>query len=238
MDKWWRGLRLRVSPYFFWVVLLAVVLVSASPNSRFQQLQAHVEQRYGAGTQARVKQWIHLVQTVENWDRGEKLNAVNDFFNNNIIFTSDIQIWSQNDYWATPVEMMDKRQGDCEDYTIAKYITLRALGFTETQLRLIYVKAQTGPDPKLDVVAHMVLAFYPTPTADPLILDNLSRNIEQASRRRDLAPVFSFNAGSIWVAGQGQSSGNSQSRLSKWQEVLIRMREQGMDISAIEPQGK
>lgn len=40
----------------------------------------------------------------------------------------------------------------------------------------------------------MVVAYYPAPDAEPLILDNLLTTILPASERPDLIPVFSFNA--------------------------------------------
>ena len=74
----------------------------------------------------------------------ERLARVNDFFNRQIVFDDDMVIWNQADYWATPSETLGLGRGDCEDFVIAKYFTLRQLGLTSERLRLIYVRARTG----------------------------------------------------------------------------------------------
>ena len=87
--------------------------------------------------------------------------------------------------------------GDCEDFAIAKYFSLLAVGVPASQLRLVYVRLQLGA-PGGPSQAHMVLAYYASAQAEPLILDNLITDIRPASRRPDLTPVFSFNSDGLW----------------------------------------
>ena len=115
--------------------------------------------------------------------------------------------------------------GDCEDFSIAKYITLQMLGIGNDRLRLIYVRARIG---STTTVAHMVLGFYPQPTDEPLILDNLISSVRPASMRSDLAPVFSFNSAGLWVGGGTASMADPTTRLSRWRDVLDRMRQEGL----------
>ena len=74
----------------------------------------------------------------------------------------------------------------------------------------------------------MVLAYYATPLAEPLVLDNLTTEIKPASQRRDLQPVFSFNGEGIWngVAGKGPGGPGS---LSRWTDLLQRARHEGLE---------
>jgi len=144
---------------------------------------------------------------------------VNNFFNQ-LRFTSDIKLWGKNDYWATPIEAMGKGAGDCEDYSIAKYFTLRELGVPDSKMRIMYVKAL-----KLNQ-AHMVLTYYSKPGAVPLVLDNLNKRILPASRRTDLAPVYSFNGDGLWLAksrDRGLRVGTSK-RINLWQDLKARMK--------------
>ena len=97
---------------------------------------------------------------------------------------------------------MGRAAGDCEDFAIAKYMTLLMLGIGNQNLRLIYVRAKVGGA----TVAHMVLGFYPQPTEEPMILDNLITSVRAASQRSDLAPVFSFNSEGLWAGGAVTSS--------------------------------
>ena len=159
-------------------------------------------------------------------DDAAKLLAVNDFFNRRIVFASDQEIWGQTDYWASPLETFEKGRGDCEDYVIGKYFSLIAAGMPSSKLRLVYVRAQIGGSDGA-VQAHMVLAYYPTPGAEPLVLDSLIGEIRPASRRPDLAPVFSFNSDGLWQGTGAQSAGDPVARLSRWREVLAKARSEG-----------
>jgi len=162
-----------------------------------------------------------LINSSKRLSDKEKLEKTNDFFNSRIIFVNDIDLWGVQDYWATPIEFLCRKSGDCEDFAIAKYFTLRAMGMPDEKLNITYVKAlQYG-------IAHMVLAYYSHPGAEPLILDNLVDVISPASKRTDLMPVFSFNAAGLWTAvqrGQGKMAGRS-SRLTSWKNLMQKMTE-------------
>lgn len=159
-------------------------------------------------------------------DDATKLAAVNQFFNRRIVFASDQEVWGQVDYWASPLEMLAKGRGDCEDFVIGKYFSLLVAGVPVQHLRLVYVRATIGGAGG-ETVAHMVLAYYATPGAEPLILDNLIGEIRPASRRPDLEPVFSFNGEGLWQGVGSQSAGDPVARLSRWREVLAKVRAEG-----------
>lgn len=188
-------------------------------------------QRLG-GSATNLRDWQALVADARGrTGTEEKLRRVNEFFNRRIAFAEDQEIWGQSDYWATPMETLAKGKGDCEDFTIAKYFTLLEAGIANEQLRLVYVKARIGGAGSNVQQAHMVLAWYAAPDAEPLVLDNLITDIRPASRRADLMPVFSFNSEGIW---QGAAGGSSQGgvgigRLSRWQDLLQRARREGFD---------
>lgn len=174
--------------------------------------------KYGQTAADRMVEWQRLMEGQRERSESEKLVLVNDFFNR-LSYRSDLNIWGKNDYWATPVEALGKGQADCEDYSIAKYFTLREMGVPEEKMRIMYVKAL-----ELDQ-AHMVLTYYPEEGAVPLVLDNLNGQILSADRRGDLAPVYSFNAEGLWLAksrGRGEKVGSS-SRISLWQDLKARM---------------
>lgn len=186
----------------------------------FDRLQQSLVSRFGPAPMMIFKDWQRLLGENQSHSESERLQRVNDFFNRRIGFSDDITIWGQSDYWATPLETMGKGRGDCEDYSIAKYFSLLELGIPVAKLRLVYVKANQGGVQQ----AHMVLAYYPTPGADPLVLDNLNPRIQPASTRSDLSPIFSFNSAGLW---QGTGNQTSKSNLSRWQELLQRARSEG-----------
>lgn len=187
------------------------------------KLLGQIEQAYGMEGRARVNQWGELMQSAQNASGRDQLKRVNQFFNE-LNFVSDQKHWGVEDYWATPVEFLGSNGGDCEDFAVAKYFTLKALGVPITRMSLTYVKAL-----KLNQ-AHMVLTYLETPDAEPLVLDNLIKEIKPASQRHDLVPVYSFNGDNLWLAkerGRGRLVGRS-SRLSSWTELIRRMGENDM----------
>jgi predicted transglutaminase-like cysteine proteinase len=161
----------------------------------------------------------------------DRLKRVNDFFNRQITFGEDSVIWNQPDYWATPLETLGRGAGDCEDFAIAKYYSLREVGVAPEKLRLIYVRAKTGATDAVAAQAHMVLAYYSQPESEPLVLDNLINDIRPASRRPDLVPVFSFNSEGVFagVSGKESAPAGGTGRLSRWEDLLKRARAEGFE---------
>ncbi|MDJ0881060.1 MAG: transglutaminase-like cysteine peptidase [Gammaproteobacteria bacterium] len=162
-----------------------------------------------------------LIQKLQDRPVSEQLNEVNRFFNQ-FEYREDSEHWGQKDYWATPEEFIGTQMGDCEDFVIAKYFVLRSLGIADEKLFLTYVKHL-----KLNV-AHMVLSYFENPKSNPLILDNYNPEILKGSLRKDLLPVYSFNAKSLFLtnasAGLGKALPTDKIKNSKWQKLLADMR--------------
>ena len=215
-------------PSLVGTLLVALLLFAPSLafGLDFGRLQQSLTSRFGNAPLALFTDWKTMLDEGSKLGEKEKLRRVNDFFNQRIAFDDDISTWGQSDYWATPLETIGMGRGDCEDFAIAKYYSLLAMGMPVARLRLVYVRArQSGPaGPVLQ--AHMVLAYYPTPSAEPLILDNLKPDILPASRRTDLSPIFSFNSAGLW---QGTGNQSSKSTLSRWQDLLMRARAEGFE---------
>lgn len=215
---------IRVATPLLGCLFSLLVLTIQAFGVDFSKLEQSMLARFGPGSTAILKDWQKTMTDSRNLSETEKVKRINGFFNRHIRFEDDSQTWGQADYWATPIETMGKGQGDCEDFSIAKYYSLMELGIPVAKLRMVYVKArQMGPAGPV-IQAHMVLAYYPTPTADPLVLDNLNPEIRPASTRSDLTPIFSFNSQGIWH-GTGNQAGNSN--LSRWQDLLQRAHNEG-----------
>lgn len=217
-----RRVRLRVWVGAWLLAALALLpwSISAWDVDRMQAEAARHGQRAVAGVRA--LQGLHA--ELQALDELAKLRGVNDFFNRRVLFRDDAEVWGQVDYWSSPMELLEKGAGDCEDYATAKYFVLLNLGVPMAKLRLVYVRAQLGGTAQ----AHMVLAYYESPGAEPLILDNLAGEVRPASRRPDLAPVFSFNGEGLWQGVGAQAAGGDPvSRLSRWRELLAKARAEG-----------
>lgn len=204
------------------LAVLSIVLgaPAQSLSDEDKKMAEAVYRFYGDKAASRLRGWRQLVREGQaaDWSDRETLSRVNIFFNR-LRFIDDIKLWNKEDYWATPLEFLGAGGGDCEDFSVAKYFSLRELGIEDEKLRLVYVKAL-----KLNQF-HMVVAYYPTASSVPLILDNLEGTIRPATERNDLAPIYSFNGQHLWLMrerGQGELAGRA-SRLSLWNDLRGRL---------------
>ena len=183
---------------------------------------AKLAQQFGPIAKTRLTAWKEILTApkYKKMAEREKLTVVNDFMNQTP-FIDDLTHWGKEDYWATPIEFLSTNGGDCEDFSIAKYFTLLALGVPDEKLRITYVKELV-----IYKQAHMVLAYFPTPDSEPLVLDNINPTIQPASARNDLLPVYSFNGSGLWLAkeqtGRAQSVGGSD-RIGHWRDLQARL---------------
>lgn len=224
------SIRQASSALAWWCVVACAVWMASWPwaNTNLDVTEALAKDRYGPSAAATVRAWRQVIAESQGMAETDKLSAANTFFNRRIFYEVDAIVWRQTDYWASPLELMGRGEGDCEDFAIAKYMTLLLMGVSESKLRMVYVKAQSGASTLVKAEAHMVLGYYATPTAEPLILDNLITSIRPASARPDLSPVFSFNTQGLWLGGGLTSSGDPTARLSRWRDLLERMKQEGL----------
>ena len=204
--------------FIFIIVITSSVLADVNIAINKQQVLTMLERHYGERAAKRGNAWFKLINDQQQHSNQQKLEQVNRFFNQ-FHFIDDIKLWGKQNYWATPIEFIGVNGGDCEDYSIAKYFTLIELGVPDEKMRITMVKAK-----QLNQY-HMVLAYYETPAAMPLILDNLDGVIKPASQRADLTPIYSFNGRQLWLnkeKGQGVLSGKS-SRLKQWRNLRERI---------------
>lgn len=210
--------------------LLAVALLAGAVDSfRLERVIQSVRQHYGAHAGVVAKDWHEALTLFRGESEQSKLKDINEYVNRKLRFDTDLKIWGHEDYWATPIEGLIRGSGDCEDYAIAKYFSLKFSGVPVSKLRITYVKARIGGKDSPLTQAHMVLTYYATPDAEPLVLDNLVSEIRSASRRPDLAPIFSFNSEGVWAAGNSAPQTGSGSRLSKWADLVEKMKREGFE---------
>jgi predicted transglutaminase-like cysteine proteinase len=211
------------------MLLLIGMSVIYAAGYDFNKFSSLAKQRYGEEAYQNTIELQELISSLHGASEEEKLKKVNSFFNQKIEFGEDIDVWSQSDYWATPLESLGRQAGDCEDYSIAKYTFLKILNIPNEKLRLTYVRALVSNQDRKIVLAHMVLSYYASPQSEPLILDSLVPEIMPSSSRKDLTPIFSFNDKGLWVGNSTKPKGESTSHLSRWRDVLMRLQADGLN---------
>lgn len=200
-----------------------ITLITAKSTYNISQSELKAfSKKYGAKAERRVLIWDKMIQNAKNKPTLEKIKAVNDFFNK-IKYRLDSRHWKKRDYWASPFEFMGTGAGDCEDYAIAKYFSLRKLGIPDKKLRITYVKLLRRRT-KYEQ-AHMVLTYYHKPNSTPIVLDNVNKKLKLASKRKDLKPVYSFNATGLWRAkNKGKTNIKvGKNNLRSWKDLMNRI---------------
>ena len=202
---------------FFVMAVLSAILMSSPEFSIAKAFLDKIEREYGVFAKRRAFALVQMMNDVRDDSEMAKLNGVNDFFNQTP-YASDKEVWGISDYWATRYEFIGKDKGDCEDYVIAKYFTLKELGVPTSKLFMTYANSLKYK------TAHMVLTYYATPRSEPLVLDNYNFKILPASQRDDLIPIYSFSGDELFNAKQAQigkmvPAAAKQTR--PWDELII-----------------
>ena len=203
------------------ITFLTIIIANVPINISAENFLKY-KQKYDERALKRVLVWDNMVEEAKHKTILHQLKDVNDFFNK-ITYQLDSVHWHQKDYWATPFEFMGTGAGDCEDYAIAKYFTLRKLGVPDEKLRITYVKLSQARS-KFEQ-AHMVLTYYHKPNSVPIVLDNVNKKLQLANKRPDLKPVYSFNAEGLWKAqtkGKGDEKVGSNN-LKSWKDLMTRI---------------
>ncbi len=212
----------RYSTALFLSLFFSALLLYAQPFISHSLLDG-LNAEHGVPAYDRGMALNELIESLRDKKIKEQLAEVNQHFNQ-YQYKDDFEQWGKKDYWQTPAEFVGTNNGDCEDYVIAKYFVLRFLGVAESKLYLTYVRAK-GIN-----VAHMVLSYFETPKSTPLVLDNYNKKMLPASQRKDLLPVYSFNAKSLFLtnpsAGLGKKLPTDKIKNSKW-AVLLKVLEKG-----------
>jgi predicted transglutaminase-like cysteine proteinase len=201
----------------FFVAAAAVTFSSAADFVVSKSSLDKIEREYGVFAKRRLFALVQMMNEAKNLDDMGKLEKVNDFFNETP-YESDMKVWGVSDYWATRLEFIGKDKGDCEDFVIAKYFTLKELGVPTSKLFMTYAKSlryKTG---------HLVLTYYETPKSVPLVLDSYNYKVLPASQRDDLVPIYSFSGDDLFNAKQaqiGKMVPASTRQKRPWDELVI-----------------
>lgn len=167
-----------ISPFTKWTPLMP----------RYESQRAQMKDRC-IGKGCLNQQWEAMLKRLQGKSLPVKLEAVNRFFND-IPYISDEENFGISDYWQTPYEMMSNG-GDCEDYAIAKYISLKRLGVAESSMRILVVK-----DTNLDGTVHAMLEVKVGDKAH--ILDNQVKAVMPLAKVFHYEPIFAINESKWW----------------------------------------
>ncbi len=214
---------------FLGMLCLTTLFISNSSSAAMEpwseKVFIAVEKEFGEAAVKRLR-YLHTL-ILENQDLPvfEKLDLVNRTLNN-FPWIADSKQWKKSDYWASPMEMIATFGGDCEDFAVAKWVTLTHLGIPGDHFRLAYVKIKaTGEN-------HMVLLYVMNPADPPelwdgYVLDNYDPEVKKGAERTDLIGVYITDGdGTIILVGDRRKGekvkGVYKDRKTKKLDDLIR----------------
>ena len=148
----------------------------------------------------RTTTWAQLRERTAGKSPRDVLRVVNSFWNT-WPYREDIVNWGKPDYWAVPAQFL-KKSGDCEDYAIAKYFTLKELGFPPEDMRIVVLRDT------IRNLAHAVLVVYLD--GEAYVLDNLSNVVQPHTRLRNYNPQYSVNENGRWTHIKGRPAGTAK----------------------------
>ncbi|MFN0044551.1 MAG: transglutaminase-like cysteine peptidase [Alphaproteobacteria bacterium] len=154
-----------------------------------EKLQLEVPCTPSALERCRLRLWKNFLEATARLDRRSQIDAVNRFANQHPYILDSVN-WGMEDYWTSPKEMLD-RNGDCEDYAILKFISLRLLGLDNDAMRLVVLQ-----DTNLRILHAVLMIFHGEQT---LILDNQIPSVVPMERIRHYKPVYSINERHWWL---------------------------------------
>ncbi len=140
-------------------------------------------------TRCPVAEWRAFLGKIDGKDRKSQLRAVNRYVNR-ARYVSDQRNYGMADFWASAGQLL-RRGGDCEDYVVAKYVSLRALGLPVDSMRMAVVF-----DRVRRIVHAVLLIDIGTET---LVLDNQSQYVLPAQRVTRYQAIYSINEHNWWI---------------------------------------
>lgn len=138
--------------------------------------------------------YLNFLNTTSNLTDLKKIEEVNKYFNK-YKYTSDIEQFEKKDYWMSLNEFLVYKKGDCEDFAIAKYFTLKKLGLDINKLNIVYGYIKTKEN---DMMPHMLLTY--NDKNDIYILDNYNKNFRRYNKKiENFKAVYSFNEKNLYT---------------------------------------
>lgn len=115
----------------------------------------------------------------------ERLQAINSRINSDFTYESDIATWGRNDYWATPVENVEKGRMDCEDFASLKLYLAYMADVDPDDLMLLAGRIRSSGED------HVVL--WARANGRGYVLDNRLPYVVASASYTDFSVLFSVS---------------------------------------------
>jgi hypothetical protein len=114
-----------------------------------------------------------------------RLQAINSRVNTAFVYDSDRNIWGRDDYWATPLENVEKGRMDCEDFASLKLYLAYIAGVDPNDLVLLAGRIRSSGED------HVVL--WARANGQGYVLDNRLPYVVGSGSYTDFTVLFSVS---------------------------------------------
>jgi predicted transglutaminase-like cysteine proteinase len=135
------------------------------------------------------EEWAGLLEDLKGLPLRTMVERVNAAMNRHGYVPSSVN-WGQSNYWETPFEFI-RRDGQCQDYAVAKFMLLRQLGVPNELMRIVVVRHLPRQ------VDHAVVVVYVD--GEPQVLDSLLPDVLPAAQVTHYRPYYSINETGWWL---------------------------------------
>lgn len=164
--------------------------VSAMARSKAEQqyISASACNQDRAGSDCAMAKWQHYINSIKHYPKDSQVILINDYVNKQR-YARDVSLWNVGDYWATPKQFFENG-GDCEDFAITKFISLRMLGIPNEDMRIVVA------NDRLSRNIHAVLAVRVG--NETYYLDNQVKKVLPTHHLKRYQPIYSINETNWW----------------------------------------
>lgn len=135
------------------------------------------------------QRWSREVAAARTLPRAAAIRVLNTAINRLKPHVSDAAAWGVSDYWAAPLEFL-ARDGDCEDFTLLKYVSLAAIGVPEEAMRVVVA---------MDLSRDLPHAFLVVASGGrALVLDTSFDDVRADTRIAHYRPHYALNLRARW----------------------------------------
>lgn len=179
----------RFEPDIFGTKTLHSISLKMFPKWRGAMERFQKELGSCADASCNKKSWQSLIESLKGADLKTQIKKINSAMNKHRYIIDPIN-WNLPDYWATPFQFL-RKNGDCEDYAISKFMALKELGVSSDLMRIVVLN-----DLNLGL-AHAILVV--TVDGIPMVLDNQINSVVPASSIHHYQPVYAVNDKGWWL---------------------------------------
>ena len=106
--------KIKLVSFAIFILVGLIVTGSVFTREKFhlnEKVLQKAYEKYGQDAKMRLIHWENSLKKDSIPER-EKLETINSFFNQQMVFVNDTDLYGVKDYWATPVEFISRGAGD------------------------------------------------------------------------------------------------------------------------------